>query len=91
MKVSRAPHTPGPVQARGAAPTGVSLPGWVLSHGMWHGAVPVLPWYLERARMCCPGIPAPLSPPAHPAPLPCFAVENPAHCEFPLLQDLLIR
>uniref|UniRef100_K7G8N7 Septin 12 n=1 Tax=Pelodiscus sinensis TaxID=13735 RepID=K7G8N7_PELSI len=29
--------------------------------------------------------------PASATPVSCFAVENPAHCEFPLLRDLLIR
>ena len=36
-----------------------------------------------------PSCPHPASPAAHSALL--FAVENPAHCEFPLLRDLLIR
>lgn len=82
---------------------GASLPRWVLGSaepgGVRRGAVLVLRWYPEPAGMRSPGIPPPITlpcPPACtlPAPLPappCFAVENPAHCEFPLLRDLLIR
>lgn len=84
----------------GAAPMGASLPGWVLAGcGWWCGAVLMLQWYSEPAKLCSPGTPLPPCPPACTLPtllpmlpmLPCFAVENPAHCEFPLLRDLLIR
>uniref|UniRef100_A0A8B9IDG6 Septin 12 n=1 Tax=Anser brachyrhynchus TaxID=132585 RepID=A0A8B9IDG6_9AVES len=61
---------------------GSSTPGCTLT---WVGALPTA-WGCARALV------APSWPRTSPQPaLSCLAVENPMHCEFPMLRDLLIR